>query len=166
MSVDSGTIEQLVAPVVEDLGFELVRLGIGPGAGRGAPTLQVLAERPDGTMSVDDCARLSRALSEVLEAADPVRGAYMLEVSSPGIDRPLVRMADFDRFSGRTAKVEMAEPRNGQRRFKGRLLGTEGGAVKMDVDGETIAIDFDDIVKAKLVLTDDLVAGAKGRPKA
>lgn len=166
MSVDSGTIEEVARPVVEGMGFELVRLTIGQGAGRGAPTLLVLAERPDGTMSIDDCVRLSRALSDVLEAADPVRGAYRLEVSSPGIDRPLVRLADFDRFGGRVARVETTELIDGQRRFKGQLLGTEDGQVKMVVDGETIAIDFEDIVKAKLVLDDDLVAGAKGRPKA
>jgi len=166
VSVDRGTIEQVVAPVVEDMGYTLVRLSIGPGAGRRAPVLQVMAERCDGTMSIDDCARLSRALSEVLEAADPVRGAYMLEVSSPGIDRPLVRLADYDRFRGKLARVETAQPVEGRRRFRGRLLGTEDGGVKMELDGETFTIAFDDIVKAKLVLTDDLVADAKGRSKA
>ncbi|MEX1147296.1 MAG: ribosome maturation factor RimP, partial [Sphingomonadales bacterium] len=148
MSDPVGPIEQIVAPVVEDLGLVLVRVSVA--AGRGRPAVQVMAERPNGAMSIEDCARLSRALSAVFEAADPIRGEYTLEVSSPGVDRPLVRLEDFDRFAGQTVKVETAVAVDGQRRFRGQLLGVDGDAVRMMVEDRTIAIAFADIARAKV----------------
>lgn len=164
MSVENHAIERLIAPVIEDLGFELVRVNVGKISGRGAPAVQVMAERPDGSMSIDDCAKLSRALSAVLEEADPITGAYTLEVSSPGIDRPLVRLADFERFMGEVARLQVGSPIDGQRRFTGRIARVGGREVELDLDGETVRIAYDDIVKAKLAMTDDLVKGGKGRP--
>lgn len=164
MTVQDRAIHEVIAPVVEDMGFDLVRVSLGGAPGRGAPALQVLAERPDGTMTIDDCAKLSRALSVVLEEADPIRGAYMLEVSSPGIDRPLVKLADFERFKGELARIELGEARDGQRRFKGWIIGVRGDEVELDVDGEQVSFPHDGIIKAKLVLTDELAAAglAKG----
>jgi ribosome maturation factor RimP len=124
-------------------------------------TLQVMAERPDGTMNVDDCASLSRALSEVLEAADPIADEFVLEVSSPGIDRPLTIESDFARFAGHDAKVEMTEAVNGRKRFRGVLIGLDGADVLMEVTGENgterVRLAFGDIGEAKLVLTDRLI---------
>lgn len=121
-------------------------------------TLQVMAERPDGTMNVEDCAQLSRALSEFLDREDPIEGEYVLEVSSPGIDRPLTRITDFARWSGHEAKLELAAPdANGRKRFKGLLLGLDGNDVVFEVDGQRMKIPFRAIAEAKLVLTDKLV---------
>jgi ribosome maturation factor RimP len=124
-------------------------------------TLQVMAERPDGTMNVDDCASLSRALSEVLEAADPIADEFVLEVSSPGIDRPLTIESDFARFAGHDAKVEMTEAVNGRKRFRGVLIGLDGADVLIEVTGENgterVRLAFGDIGEAKLVLTDRLI---------
>jgi ribosome maturation factor RimP len=120
-----------------------------------------MAERHDGQMDVEDCARLSRALSEVLEAADPIEAEYVLEVSSPGIDRPLTRAEDFARFAGHEARVELAQGLDGRRRFKGVLIGLEGDGVTMDVADEKqtrrLRLPLGDIVEAKLVLTDRLI---------
>ena len=151
-------IADIVMPVVQDMGFELVRLRLM--SGRDA-LLQIMAQRPDGTMEVDDCARLSTAVSAVLDVEDPIVEAYTLEVSSPGIDRPLTRLKDFDQWAGFVAKIETEELIDGRRRFKGTLAGTEGDEVLItldDVPGEiTIGLKFDWLSDAKLVLTDDLI---------
>ena len=148
-----------MVPVVEAAGYRLVRLRI---VGAKRKTVQVMAERPDGSMNVEDCASLSRALSEVLEAADPLPDEFVLEVSSPGIDRPLTSESDFARFAGHDARVEMAEPVNGRRRFKGVLIGRDGADVLMDVTNdkgtERVRLPFMSITEAKLVLTDRLIA--------
>ncbi len=152
----AGRVEVLIGPTVEAMGYSLVRVQI---LGRSRPRLQIMAERTDGeAMLVDDCAALSRAVSAVLDVDDPIQGAYTLEVSSPGIDRPLVRLADFDRFSGFEAKIEMVLAINGRRRFQGRLLGTDGETVRLRTDDAEVLLPYADIRRAKLVLTDDLLA--------
>jgi ribosome maturation factor RimP len=154
----AGRVEALIGPTVEAMGFSLVRVQV---LGRNRPRLQIMAERKDGeSMVVDDCATLSRAVSAVLDVEDPIAGAYTLEVSSPGIDRPLVRLADFDRFAGFEAKVEMGLAVDGRRRFQGRLLGTEGDAVRLRMEDAEVVLPFADIRRAKLVLTEDLLATA------
>jgi ribosome maturation factor RimP len=151
-------LEALVAPAVEEAGYRLVRVRMTGGAKK---TLQVMAEREDGQMDVEDCAKLSRAISELLEAADPIAEEYVLEVSSPGIDRPLTRAEDFVRFSGHEARVETKQPVSGRKRFKGNLLGLEGADIVIDIQGtagtERIRLPFAEISDAKLVLTDRLV---------
>lgn len=148
-------LEPIIAPQVEAAGYRLVRLRLIGGKKK---TLQVMAERPDGTMDVDDCARLSRALSEFLDREDPIEGEYVLEVSSPGIDRPLTRITDFARWAGHEAKIELSAPdATGRKRFKGLLLGLEGGAVLVDAAGTRLKLPFAAIADAKLVLTDKLI---------
>jgi ribosome maturation factor RimP len=148
-------LEPIVEPVVEAAGFRLVRLRLMGGKTK---TLQIMAERPDGQMDVEDCARLSRALSEFLDREDPIDGEYVLEVSSPGIDRPLTRLTDFSRWSGHEAKLELgAADANGRKRFKGMLLGLDGNDVVIDVDGQRLKFPFRGIAEAKLVLTDRLI---------
>jgi ribosome maturation factor RimP len=151
-------LDALVGPAVEAAGYRLVRLRLMGGKRK---TLQIMAERPDGGMDVEDCAALSRTLSEVLEAADPIADEYVLEVSSPGIDRPLTALEDFARFAGHEARVELTSGLDGRRRFKGQLIGVEGRAIVMDVhdDDEVrrVRIDFSDVADAKLVLTDQLI---------
>jgi ribosome maturation factor RimP len=151
-------LDALVAPAVEAAGYRLVRLRLMGGKRK---TLQVMAERPDGGMDVEDCAALSRALSEALEAADPISDEYVLEVSSPGIDRPLTALDDFARFAGHEARMELARGLDGRRRFKGLLIGVEGKGVVMDVreddQVQRITVEFSDIVDAKLLLTDQLI---------
>ena len=158
------TIVQLVEPTLNDMGFDVVRIQmIGPEG----KTLQIMAERlsDDGaepeTMTVADCAKISRAVSAILDVEDPIKDAYTLEVSSPGLDRPLVRVRDFIRFAGYTAKVEITHAIDGQRRFKGRLQGVEGDMVKMNVDGKNMDLPLGEIIRAKLVITDELLAAAK-----
>ena len=147
-----------IAPTLESLGFELVRVQLMSG---NRPTLQIMADRRDGgQITVEDCADISRQVSAMLDVEDPIAGAYELEVSSPGIDRPLVKLGDFDRWAGFDARVELAMPRHGRRRFKGRLIGTEHGQIKLDVDGEVLQVAPADVIKAKLVLTDALLAAA------
>lgn len=156
-------IETLITPTIADMGFDLVRVRV---FGQQRLRLQVMVERSDGAApTVDDCADVSRAVSAVLDVDDPIAGAYTLEVSSPGIDRPLVRRADFDRFAGFAAKVEMDVPIGGRRRFSGRLLGLAGDDVRLIADGGEVALPFDRIAKAKLLLTDDLLAAATGTDK-
>ncbi|MCL5776350.1 ribosome maturation factor RimP [Limibaculum sp. FT325] len=145
----------IVQPTVEAMGFELIRLRFMGGKRK---TLQIMAERPDGTMEVEDCAQLSRALSAVLDVEDPISDAYALEVSSPGIDRPLTRLADFARWEGYEARLETAEMIEGRKRFKGILAGVEGDEVLIEIDEGTIGLKFDWLSDAKLVLTDELVA--------
>ncbi len=158
-------IEHLIAPSVEAMGYVLVRLRFMGGKER--PTLQVMAERRDGAeMGVDDCADLSRAISALLDVEDPIAGSYLLEVSSPGIDRPLVKAADFERFAGREVKLETRRALAGRKRFRGRLLGLEDGSVHMalgDGSGERAEIPFADVAEAKLVLTDELIETALKR---
>ncbi len=152
-------IQKLIEPTVGDLGFEIVRVRI---SGKKQLSMQVMVEPKDGQgLTVDDCAAISRAISALLDVEDPVKGAYTLEVSSPGIDRPLVRMGDFDRFQGFQAKIETNRPFNGRRRFKGRLLGVEGESVRIMIDGQEMKLPHPDIQRAKLVLTDDLIAASE-----
>jgi ribosome maturation factor RimP len=160
-------VAKLVEPVLEDLGFRLVRVRMIGASGR---TLQIMAERPDGTMSIDDCETASRAISPVLDVEDPVSGSYDLEVSSPGIDRPLVRPEDFDRWSGHEAKIELVEPLAGRRRFRGVIGGFSNGEVPLAVDSPAggrekveVRLPFAAISEAKLVLTDRLIADARSR---
>ena len=152
----------IVQPMIDALGFELVRLRLMGGK---RPTLQIMAERPDGTMEVDDCAELSRNLSAVLDVEDPIEREYTLEVSSPGIDRPLTRLQDFDRWEGYEAKLETAELIDGRKRFKGILAGTDGSEVLIEVEEGTIGLEFDWLSDAKLALTDDLIAESLRRSK-
>jgi ribosome maturation factor RimP len=161
-------IAAIVEPVTEELGFLLVRIKLSAMNGQ---TLQVMAERPDGTMSVEDCETLSRAISPVLDVEDPIAGAYHLEVSSPGIDRPLVRRSDFERWSGYKAKLEMRTLIDGRRRFKGRIVGikdkavTLGGAVS-EAGADEASLPLDEIAEARLVLDDALIREALRRDKA
>jgi ribosome maturation factor RimP len=153
---DRGLID-LLDPVAEATGYEIVRLRLM--GGEHARRLQVMAERPDGEMVVEDCARLSRAISEVLDAVDPIKGEYLLEVSSPGVDRPLTRIKDFEAYEGYEARVELDRVAEGRKRFKGVLVGVEDDNVAIDLEGEehTALIPFSWIVEAKLVLTDKLM---------
>ncbi len=155
----ASRIQKLIEPTVGDLGFEIVRVRI---SGKKQLSMQVMVEQKDGQgMTVDDCATISRAISALLDVEDPVKGAYTLEVSSPGIDRPLVRMGDFDRFQGLQAMIETNRPFNGRRRFQGRLLGIEGESVRIMIDGQEMKLPHPDIQRAKLVLTDDLIAASE-----
>jgi ribosome maturation factor RimP len=155
-------IAAVVEPTIQGMGFELVRLRLMGGR---RPTLQIMAERPDGTMEVEDCAELSRQLSVVLDVEDPIDREYTLEVSSPGIDRPLTRLADFDRWEGYEARLETTEPVDGRKRFKGTLAGTEGSEVLIEVDEGTIGLPFEWLADAKLVLTDELITESLKRSK-
>ena len=151
-------LERLITPTVEAMGYSLVRVRL---SGSRPRRLQVMAERRDGkAITVADCTGLSRALSALLDVEDPIERAYALEVSSPGIDRPLVRLADFDRFAGFEAKIVTGEPVDGRLRFRGRVLGTDGAVVRIDLGGGVgvAAVPFDAIRDAKLVLSDELIA--------
>ena len=161
-------IAEIIAPVIEDMGYELVRVRLMTGK---SATLQVMAQRPDGTIEVDDCAQISTAISAVLDVEDPIVDAYTLEVSSPGIDRPLTRLKDFGLWDGYVAKIETTEMIDGRRRFKGILAGTEGDEVLITIEegGEelTIGLKFDWLSDAKLVLTDELIRDVlRGRKDA
>ena len=152
-------IERLVAPALDAMGFTLVRVKLMSGEPR---TLQIMAERgSDGGITVDDCAAISRAVSALLDVEDPVRGQYSLEISSPGLDRPLVREGDFERFAGFEVRVETHRPIDGRRRFRGQLCGISGGEVCMVLGADKVHIPFTEISAAKLVLTDELVAAAQ-----
>lgn len=149
-------VAELIEPSLHDMGFELVRVTV---SGKQRPTLQIMAERLDrGPMTVEHCAEVSRTVSALLDVDDPFPGAYQLEVSSPGVDRPLTRPADYERFAGFEARIETREPIDGRRRFRGHILGLDGDSVRIRLaEGEqTIALDA--IKKAKLVLTDELIA--------
>ena len=149
---------EIITPVIEDLGFELVRIRLMSGK---TSTLQIMAEKPEGGIEVDECAEISNAVSAILDVEDPILDAYTLEVSSPGIDRPLTRLKDFETFEGYEAKLETTELIDGRRRFKGELAGVEGEDVLINIEdhGETVTIglQFDWLSDAKLVLTDDLI---------
>jgi ribosome maturation factor RimP len=163
----SARVASIAEPVIEQLGYRLVRVKV---SGSEGCTVQIMAERPDGTMAVEDCETISRALSPVLDLADPIERAYRLEISSPGIDRPLVRKSDFDRYAGHLVKIETEIPVNGRKRFRGQLLGTEGEAARIhadDVNDEPeILLPIGEMSDAKLVLTDELVTQALRREKA
>ncbi|RMH41396.1 MAG: ribosome maturation factor RimP [Alphaproteobacteria bacterium] len=156
-------LAEIVRPVIEDMGFELVRLRFMGGKTK---TLQIMADRPDGGIEVDDCAEISTAVSAVLDVEDPIADAYTLEVSSPGIDRPLTRLKDFETWAGHVAKLETAELIDGRKRFKGRLAGTEGDEVLIEIDEGVIGLKFDWLADAKLVLTDELIAEVLHERKA
>jgi ribosome maturation factor RimP len=152
-----NTVARLIEPEIKRLGYDLVRVAmIG---GTSDPTLQVMAERPDTRqLDLSDCEIISRDLSEVLDLADPIEGAYRLEVSSPGIDRPLTRLKDFADWSGHEARVTLAEQREGRKQYSGNIDGVEGETITItDRSGKAHAVRFADIASAKLVLTDKLI---------
>ncbi|MCK5166003.1 MAG: ribosome maturation factor RimP [Rhodospirillaceae bacterium] len=152
----SSRVAAIIEPTIEGMGFELVRAKINNAR---LPLLQVMAEPVDGrNMDVEDCASLSRAISAVLDVEDPIASAYTLEVSSPGIDRPLTRLKDFDRWKGFEARVEMERGVKERKRFTGKLLGlVDGNKIEIDMDGEVYELPFDDLHRAKLLLTDELL---------
>lgn len=164
----AGQIADLIEPALADLGFRLVRVRI---MGREEQTLQIMAERHDGTVSIDDCAEISRQLSPLLDAHNPISGKYVLEVSSPGIDRPLVRPSDFEDWAGYDTKVELTDMLDGRKRFRGTLEGYADGELRLEVDldqiGEhVIGLPLEMIAEARLVLSDDLVRESLRRTKA
>ena len=163
----AAQVAAVIEPVLESGGFRLVRVTV---TGREGKTVQVMAERPDGTMTIGDCEAASRELSPVLDVHDPVAGSYRLEVSSPGIDRPLVRPSDFDDWSGYEAKIELSETIDGRKRFRGVLEGFEDGEIRIELDldqvGRTvIGLPVALVAEAKLVLTDELIREALRRGK-
>jgi ribosome maturation factor RimP len=165
----AARVSAIAGPVLQQMGYRLVRIRI---SGEAGCTVQIMAERPDGSMQIEDCEAVSRALSPVLDIADPIDRAYRLEISSPGIDRPLVRRSDFARFAGHLVKIEMAVARQGRKRFRGILGGVEGEAVRLHRDdapaGEEadVLLVLEDIAEARLVLTDELIAESMRRGKA
>jgi ribosome maturation factor RimP len=177
----AARVAAICAPVLLELGFRVVRVRVSSSAGC---TVQVMAERPDGSMTIEECETASRALSPVLDAADPIDRAYRLEMSSPGLDRPLVRRSDFERHTGQLVKIELEAPHQGRRRFRGILVGVEDAGARVRIDetraDETRAdrtkdgaaaesefvLPFDDMSDAKLVLTDELIAAALRRSKS
>ena len=164
----AAEIAQIVEPVLEDLGFRLVRVKVqGGGSDR---IVQLMAERPDGSITIDECETISKQISPVLDVADPITGAYRLEISSPGIDRPLVRPSDFEDWAGHEARIELSEAIDGRKRFKGELEGFEDGEVRIKADtGEHgiqhLGLPVHLISDAKLVLTDELIREALARAK-
>ncbi len=150
-----GRVEQLIRPGIEALGFDIVQVRV---SGQKRLRLQIMIERLDGkAVVVDDCARVSRDVSAILDVDDPIGGAFTLEVSSPGLDRPLVRIRDFERFVGFEAKIELKAVIDGRRRFRGQLTGIDGEYVGIIVDGEQVSLPYTEIDKAKLVITEDML---------
>jgi ribosome maturation factor RimP len=168
--VESGAaarVAELIEPALSGSGFRLVRVAV---SGREGKTLQIMAERPDGTLTIADCEAISKEISPLLDVHDPIAGSYHLEVSSPGIDRPLVRPSDFEVWSGYEAKIEVKQPIDGRKRFRGMLEGFEDGEVRIEVDlGEAgrnvIGIPMALVGEARLVLTDELIREALRRAK-
>ena len=165
----AARVSAVAGPVLQGMGYRLVRIKI---SGEAGCTVQIMAERPDGSMQIEDCEAISRALSPVLDVADPIERAYRLEISSPGIDRPLVRRSDFERYAGHLVKIEMALAHQGRKRFRGTLDGVEGDGVRLrrddaraDEDAEVMLV-MEDIADARLVLTDELIAESMRRGKA
>jgi len=161
-------ITEIITPVIEDMGYEVVRVRLMTGK---ESILQIMAQKPDGTIEVDDCGEISAAVSAVMDVEDPILDAYTLEVSSPGIDRPLTRLKDFDQWATFEAKIETEQQIDGRRRFKGTLQGTEGDEVLIEIEEHgkpvTIGLQFDWLTDAKLVLTDDLIRDVlRGRKDA
>ncbi|MFZ1815485.1 MAG: ribosome maturation factor RimP [Rhizobiaceae bacterium] len=167
-SGQEARVAAIVAPVLNDLGYRLVRIKLSPMNGL---TLQIMAERADGTMSIEDCENVSRAVSPVLDIEDPIRGHYHLEVSSPGIDRPLVRRSDFTAWAGHVAKMETRTLINGRKRYKGRIIAADEERVTFRRDeappnDDEFVLPFSEIAEAKLVLADELIREALRRDKA
>ena len=165
----AARVSAIAEPVLQGMGYRLVRIRV---SGEAGCTVQIMAERPDGTMLIEDCEAVSRALSPVLDIADPIERAYRLEISSPGIDRPLVRRSDFERHAGHLAKIEMAVAAHGRKRFRGIIAGVQGNAVRLrrddvpaDEDADVLLV-MEEIADARLVLTDELVAESMRRGKA
>ena len=165
----AARVAAIAEPVLESMGYRLVRVQIMPQSGL---TVQIMAERPDGSMTIGDCEAVSRALSPVFDARNPIDQPHRLEISSPGLDRPLVRRSDFERHAGHVAKVEMARMIDGRKRFRGTLVGTEGDAVRLRRDDappagepQEFVLPIEDMAEAKLVLTDALIAEALKRGK-
>src|SRR5262252_5768707 len=168
---ETGTAARVAAlaePVLAELGYRLVRVRI---SGADGCTVQVMAERPDGTMQIEDCEAASRALSPVLDAEDPVERAYRLEISSPGLDRPLVRRSDFERYAGHVVKVEMTMPVDGRKRFRGTLLGVDGDKARVrradvaEEENPDVLLTIEEMAEAKLVLSNALIVEALRRDK-
>ena len=163
-SAGDRRLYDLINPVVETMGFEIVRIRM---MGGNTPILQIMVQRPDTTIEVDECAEISNTVSALLDVEDTIHDAYTLEVSSPGIDRPLTRIKDFDQWVGYEAKVETSELIDGRRRFKGELAGTNADEILITIEEGTIGLKFDWLSDAKLVLTDDLIRDVlKGRKDA
>ncbi len=161
--IESGLearVAHIIEPAIEDLGFRLVRI---VSSGRDGLTLQIMAERPDGSMTIEDCETISRNISPLLDVEDPIERDYRLEVSSPGIDRPLVRRTDFERWAGHVAKIELARAFAGRKRYKGTLAGVDGNTTRLQLappppEGpDTVLLPLEDIAEARLVLTDALI---------
>ena len=168
----AARVAAIAEPVIEGMGYRLVRVRISAAEGC---TVQVMAERADGSLTIEDCEDISHALSPVLDVADPVDRAYRLEISSPGLDRPLVRRSDFERYAGHLAKVEMNVPADGRKRFRGILLGVEGDAARIRFEdtkagkadeNKEFLLPIEDMAEAKLVLTDELIAESLRKGKA
>jgi ribosome maturation factor RimP len=165
----AARVVAIVEPVIAQLGYRLVRVRI---SGLAGCTVQIMAERPDGSMSVEDCEAVSRAVSPVLDVEDPIERAYRLEISSPGIDRPLVRRSDFERYAGHLAKIEMAVPVEGRKRFRGVLLGADATTARLRRDdvaedeAAEVVLPIEDMAEARLVLTDALIEESLRRGKA
>ena len=165
----AARVAAIVEPLLAGLGFRLVRVRI---SGMAGCTVQIMAERPDGSMTIEDCETASRALSPVLDVADPIDRAYHLELSSPGMDRPLVRLSDFERYAGNQVRVEMAVAVEGRRRFRGYLLGAEDGAARIRRDDATpdepaeVLLRIEDMAEAKVMLSEAQIAAALKRAKA
>jgi ribosome maturation factor RimP len=170
--IEHGTAARVAAiaePVIEQLGYRLIRVRV---SGLSGCTVQIMAERADGTMLIEDCESISRALSPVFDVQNPIDRAYHLEVSSPGIDRPLVRRSDFDRYAGHVVKIDMEVPLDGRKRFRGMLIGTDGEQARIrrdDVTGDApaeVTLNIGDMAEARLVVTDDLIKESLRRGKA
>jgi ribosome maturation factor RimP len=165
----AARVAVVAAPVLQGMGYRLVRIKV---SGEAGCTVQIMAERPDGTMQIEDCEAISKALSPVMDIADPIQRAYRLEISSPGIDRPLVRRTDFERYAGHLVKIEMAVPHEGRKRFRGKLDGIDGNGIKIirdDVRADQdphVTLVMEDIASANLVLTDELIAESMRRGKS
>ncbi len=155
----ANRVAKMITDPLRELGFDLVRAQI---SGARRPTLQIMAERSDrANMTVDDCATISRALSALFDVEDAVEGSYTLEVSSPGLDRPLTRARDYERFAGYEARIELQQPHDGRHRFRGRLVGLIDDSVRIDMEGRIYDLPFEEIQRAKLVMTDELLALAE-----
>ena len=165
----AARVASLATPVLTGLGYRLVRVRV---SGTSGCTVQIMAERPDGSMAIEDCEAASRALSPVFDAEDPIETEYRLEISSPGIDRPLVRRSDFERYAGHEAKIEMAVPREGRKRFRGIITGVEGEDAKLrrkdaaECEAADVLLPIADMAEARLVLTDELVRESLRKSKS
>jgi ribosome maturation factor RimP len=156
---DVGQIEAMIAPSLQAMGYSVVRVSFTGGR---RPTLQIMAERNDDqAMTVEDCATVSHSVSALLDVADPIAIPYHLEISSPGIDRPLVRRGDYERFAGFEAKIELQRPLDGRRRFRGKLMGVADDSVKLLIGSEPMLLPLSSIARAKLIVSDALIAGTQ-----